>query len=591
MSNSTDEIKSRCNIVDVVGRYVKLKRTGSNYMGLCPFHNEKTPSFSVSEKGQFFHCFGCGESGDVISFIEKIENVDFKTALQKLADMYGINLEDYGYTNESRKNEFYKMNRDAALFFVHSLTDRPNPGRDYIMNRGLDLKTITRFGIGFAPDSWNSLLNYMKSKGYDEKMLYRGGLISSSKGRYYDKFRNRVIFPIINTRSKVIGFGGRIIGDGEPKYLNSPESDVFSKRNNLFGLNLTRESIKKKDCAIIVEGYMDMVSLYQSGVTNTTATLGTALTPNQCSMLSRYTKNIVLSYDADAAGRKAALRGIEIIRDAGLNVKVLHVPDGKDPDEYVRKHGKEAFEELVENAVPYVEYKLEHEKSLSDLNTENGRLRYIEGAARVLSSITPAEAEMYIKKVSEETGLQEGTLRAEVRQASDQSGRRNSNYRRPVRVEQSGRGAGSLDEDQRLQRTIIGIIAKNPSAIEKVSEFEYIFTDPVCFRIYNTLKSLSQNDTPPDINTAADSMSAEDAQVFLSLADSEAFDCSMGTLDKLLDDCVKRIREKELRQNKEYLTNELKLLSDDDDERITKIMVQMKKIDADIQHLRNSTGE
>lgn len=587
MVNAAEEIKSRCNIVDVVGRYVRLKRSGSNYMGLCPFHSEKTPSFSVSEKGQFFHCFGCGESGDVISFIEKIENMDFMTALRKLADMYGINLDDYGFTNESRKNRLYGMNRDAAVFFLHSLADRPNPGRDYIMGRGLSLKTIGRFGIGFAPDSWNALLNYMKSKGYEEKDLAEGGLVSYSKGRYYDKFRNRVIFPIINTRGKVIGFGGRIIGQGEPKYLNSPESAVFSKRNNLFGLNLTRDSIKERDCAIIVEGYMDMVSLFQNGVTNTAATLGTALTPDQCAMLSRYTKNIVLSYDADSAGRKAALRGIEVIRQAGLSVRVLHVPDGKDPDEFVKKHGREAFEELVENALPYVDYKLAHERSMVDLDTQNGKLGYIKGAARILSSISPAEAEIYIKKVTDETGMQEGALRAEIRRASDAGKQREPVFREPADREQDELSPVS-EEDLRLQKTMIGILAKAPSTLPEVSKYESIFTDPACFRIYNTIKELIKDNNALDADTAADSMDAEDARVFLEITGSTALDCEP---DLLLRDCIRGIREKELRRKNEFLHKELMLMSENDDDRITEIMGQMKKIDAEIQHLRNSAGE
>lgn len=586
MANSAEEIKNRCNIVDVVGRYVKLRRSGSNYMGLCPFHSEKTPSFSVSEKGQFFHCFGCGESGDVITFIEKIENVDFRTALQKLADMYGINLDDYGFTNESRKNKFYVMNRDAAVFFLHQLSDRPNPGRDYIMNRGLDIKTISKFGIGFAPDSWHSLIEYMKSKGYDEHSLYEAGLISYSKGNYYDKFRGRVIFPIINTRGKVIGFGGRIIGSGEPKYLNSPESIVFSKRDNLFGLNLTRDSIRQKDCAVIVEGYMDMVSLYQSGVTYTAATLGTALTPAQCSMLGRYTKHIVLSYDADSAGRSAALRGIEVIRNAGLDVKVLHVPDGKDPDEFIRKHGKEAFEKLIENALPYVDYKLEHEKSLNDTSTEQGRLGYIKGAARVLAGISPAEAELYIKKITDETWIQEGALRAEIRQA--QSGRQAYEQIRPVRQEHAEAENHTSDEDLRLQHMLIGIASKDPSSIALISKYDYIFTDPVCFRIYNTIKEFSEEKAAFDADTAADSMGADDARVFLSITKSKALEC--GT-DVLLDECIRTIKEKELRKKSEYLNSELKLLSEDDDTRITEIMVQMKNINAEIQHLRSNTGE
>ena len=308
MSGIAEEIKSRCNIIDVVGRYVKLQRAGNSYKGLCPFHNEKTPSFNVDEDRGFYHCFGCGESGDVISFIQKIENIDFITAISKLAEEFGIDMENYGYRDESKKNRIYEMNREAARFYFKNLTNSANQGYDYIIQRELDVEAVKKFGLGFAHDEWHELLDYMTEKGYTAEELLAAGLVSFSKGKYYDKFRNRVIFPIINTRGKIIGFGGRDLGNKGPKYLNSPESAAFSKQNNLFGLNLSREEISKQDFAIIVEGYMDVVSLYKNGVCNVVASLGTALTENQCKLLKRYTNNIILSYDADNLTRSEERR-------------------------------------------------------------------------------------------------------------------------------------------------------------------------------------------------------------------------------------------------------------------------------------------
>lgn len=583
MSNLVEEIKTRCDIVDVVGRYVKLKRSGSNYMGLCPFHSEKTPSFSVSEKGQFFHCFGCGESGDVISFIEKIENVDFMTAAQKLCDQYGIDMEKLGYRSEGRNNEIYEMNRAAAMFFLHQLVDRPGPGLDYVQGRGLTMKTVGQFGLGFAPDSWHSLTDHMHSLGYDDRRLMRAGLISASKGSHYDKFRNRVIFPIINTRGKVIGFGGRLIAPGEPKYLNTPESPVFSKRNNLFGLNLTRKSIARQDQVIIVEGYMDMVSLYQSGITNVAATLGTALTADQCAMLGRYTKNVVLSYDADSAGRKAALRGIEIIRGAGLNARVLHVTDGKDPDEYVQKHGREAFEELVKNALPYAEYKLESVKSRYNLSVPEERMRYTKEAARVLAGLDPVDSEFYRKKLSDETGIPEGTLNREIddinRSGSAENAVREARRRQDSKADDE---KGSLS----LQKTLIGIMAADPSTVPEVRKYAYVFADPSCYRVAGLIFSMFDEEGTLDAEKAADTLDAEDAALFNNIVSSGVLGNDVKTI---LNECVVKIRMDGLKKRHKELENTLALMPEDDPG-IEDVMKQLSGIDAEVLKLKKDLG-
>jgi DNA primase len=255
--NVIDEIKSRCNIVDVIGRVVSLKKTGSNHKGLCPFHNEKTPSFVVSEDKQIFTCFGCGVTGDVIEFTQRYNNLDFRGAIEKLAGEYGIDLGSNVFPGESQKTQLYEINREAAAYFYRCFTERANRGAAYMQSRGLEPSVLRKFGIGYADDGWQSLYDFLKSKGYEDKVLLNLGLVAKSKDRIYDKFRDRVMFPIINTRGKVVGFGGRAIGDGMPKYLNSQESLIFQKKNNLFGLNLTRQDINREDCAILVEGYMD----------------------------------------------------------------------------------------------------------------------------------------------------------------------------------------------------------------------------------------------------------------------------------------------------------------------------------------------
>lgn len=411
-NNIVDEIKSRCNIVDVVSRVVPLKKAGSNYKGVCPFHNEKTPSFVVSETKQIFTCFGCGATGNVFSFVMRYYNLDFKGAVEMLAKEYGISLEG-AFRGSRNKDELYEINRQAARFFFKAMREKVTPGYTYMKQRGISEETLNKFGIGYADEAWDSLYQHMVSLGISEKKLMELGLISKSKGRYYDKFRGRVIFPILNTSGKVIGFGGRIIGQGEPKYLNSQESGVFQKKYNLYGLNLTGNDVRKENAIVLVEGYMDVVSLYQHGVRNVSASLGTALTENQARLLKRYTKNVVLSYDADEAGQNAALRGLDILYREGCRAKVLKVNDGKDPDEFIKKNGKKAFLHLMENAVPYGDFKLNMARDKYDLSDEQQRIDFLHDAVVILKAMKPVEADIYIKKLSEETGISEGAIRFE----------------------------------------------------------------------------------------------------------------------------------------------------------------------------------
>jgi DNA primase len=417
-SSAIDEIKSRCNIVDVISPVVPLKRTGANWKGCCPFHKEKTPSFVVSEQRQSYHCFGCGVHGDVITFTEKYYNLEFPEAVEKLAAQYGIQI-DTVYSQQGKKRDpYYELNRQSARYFYINLRTGKNPGQEYAFGkRKLTEETAKTFGIGYASDGWTGMTDALMKAGATKDMLLELGLSSASQksGRIYDKYRSRLIFPIINTQGKVIGFGGRIIGDGEPKYLNSQESLVFQKKNNLYGLNVTRQEIQKEGYAIVVEGYMDMVSLYQGGVKNAVATLGTALTPEQAKLLSRYTHSVVLCYDADAAGIKAAIRGIDVLRGAGVEVKVLHVDDGKDPDEYIQKHGRDEFINLVKNkSLPDVEYKMALIARKYDVRKTDESIKFFRAAARVLKELSPVEADVYIKIISSKYRISEGALRDEI---------------------------------------------------------------------------------------------------------------------------------------------------------------------------------
>ncbi len=559
-----EEIKSRCNIVDVIGQYVTLKRAGSNYKGLCPFHGEKTPSFVVSEAKQIFTCFGCGASGDVIEFIKRYHNLDFSEAIEKLAGQYGIELKAYGGQGSSQKELYYEINRKAARFFLDAFTKKANPGLSYMQKRGLDPATLIRFGIGYADGEWDSLHRYFLQQGIDETLLTNIGLLSQSKGKYYDKFRNRVMFPIINTRGKVIGFGGRVLDDGTPKYLNSPESPVFLKKNNLFGLNLTRQDINKEDCVILVEGYMDVISLYQHGVHNVSASLGTALTENQAVMLKRYTKNVVLCYDSDSAGRAATLRGMDILRAAGCNVKVMGVTEGKDPDEFIKKNGAQAFYELVKSAKPFADYKLNLIREETDLSSDEGRLEYLQRVTQVLKSLSPTEADLYIGAIAKETRISEGAIRMEVFGSGIAGmGKIPEAPSQAVRTPAAGvPQTNAAIEGHYLEKNLLRLMLAQGAYIKRAGPYAEVFQDGACRRIYETMARLYQEDEEIDIETLADSLEPEDVAVIADILNNVRLN---DREEEVFADCIARIETQRLCQREQQLLQMLELSDDETD--------------------------
>lgn len=556
-----EDIKDRCNIVEVVGRVVPLKRAGSNFKGCCPFHNEKTPSFVVSEQKQIFTCFGCGATGDVIEFTKRYNNLDFMGACEKLAGEYGIEIRRGGAEGaiggSGKKDLLYRINRDAAAFFFRALYKGPNDGRSYMQERGIETDILKKFGIGYADEDWTSLYDHLKSKGYAEKDLLALGLISEKNGKYYDKFRNRVIFPIINTSGKVIGFGGRIIGQGEPKYLNSPESPIFLKKNNLYGLNLTREDISREDRAILVEGYMDVVSLYQSGVRNVSASLGTALTENQSKLLKRYTRNVVLSYDSDSAGRNAALRGIEILYAQECRVKVLHVTDGKDPDEFVKKNGRLAYLELIDKATPYADYKLDAIKRRIPEEDISGRVQFMEEAAKVIKQLSPIEQDIYIKKIASEEGFSEGALRQQVAGVKPEAAVEN-------RREIGGTKTGGGEKISNLEKMLIKLLLTDAKYYEKISLHSDVFRSEEGRAVYESiseqLKSLSDNEIF-DYKRLADSLDVEFVGVLNDINENTKLGVSP---EQAFNDCMKDIEKRALRRRLAELDMMLSLADEEE---------------------------
>ena len=423
-----DEVRARNDIVDVVSRYTSLARRGSGYVGLCPFHNEKTPSFSVSQDRQFFHCFGCGVGGDVISFLMKIENLDFPDAVTQLAERAGLPLpavDEHTQQSRKRRERALALHTEAARYFhaqLHSAAGRE--ALSYLTGRGLSAATITRFGLGFAPPGWDGLISAMAQLSFTKQELLDAGLaVSGKNGGIYDRFRNRVMFPIIDVRGAVIGFGGRVMDDSTPKYLNSPETALFNKRRNLFALNLAKKS--SAEAMILAEGYMDVIALHQAGFDSAVASLGTSLTEEQVKLISRYKKQVVIAYDSDTAGVRAATRAIELLRPAGVSVRVLRMKDAKDPDEYIKKFGREQIVRLLQQSEADCEYKLSSVRAKHELSTDEGRVAYLREAVGVLAGImSPVEREIYIARVAKDAGVSAQAVTLEVGRAHKKEMRR-----------------------------------------------------------------------------------------------------------------------------------------------------------------------
>lgn len=418
-----DELVARCDIVDVVSDYVTLTPKGGSYWGLCPFHGEKTPSFHVLPDRQLYHCFGCGKGGGVISFIMDVENLPFPDAVRLLAKRAGMEVpeENLDEGSRRRRGHLLELNKEAARFF-HSQLHSPQgaEGLAYLQKRGLTRGVMTRFGLGFAPDSWDSLLLAMTQKGFSKGDLLAVGLVvSNKKGGFYDRFRNRVMFPIIDLRGDVIGFGGRVLGDGTPKYLNSPDSPVFNKSRNLFALNLAKNT--KQGHLILTEGYMDTISLHQAGFDCAVASLGTSLTGDHAKLLSRFAKEVILCYDGDTAGIRAADRAIPMLERTGLKVRVLRVTGAKDPDEYIKTYGREAFARLLDQSQNYVDYNLRQLQEQYNLEEPMQRTEFARAGAELLSQLdSPVEREVYAGQLAQTSGVGKQAILQEIKRCRGQ---------------------------------------------------------------------------------------------------------------------------------------------------------------------------
>ena len=469
-----EEVRMKNDIVDVISGYVRLQKKGANYFGLCPFHNEKSPSFSVSPGKQMYYCFGCGAGGNVYTFIQEYENYTFPEAVKMLADRAGVNLPEIEYSEEAKKAEskrsrLLEINKEAAKYFYFQLRARQGEtGYRYLRDRQLSDETIKKFGLGFANKTSNDLVQYLRSKGYSPELIHEAGLCNvDEKHGMYDKFWNRVIFPIEDINHRVIGFGGRVMGDGTPKYLNSPETPIFDKSRNLYGLNFARTS--RKGNIILCEGYMDVISMHQAGFDQAVASLGTAFTLGQASLLKRYTKEVLLSYDSDGAGVKAALRAIGILKEAGLTGKIISLEPYKDPDEFMKNLGKEAFQERIdhaENSFLFEIRMLEKEYNLSD---PEDKTRFHREIARKLCDFSEeVERENYIEAVAEKYHIGFENLRKLVGSIAAQTG-----LAKPVERPKSGIHKKTTPEEnsKKTQRLLLTWLVEEPQLYKKIERF------------------------------------------------------------------------------------------------------------------------
>lgn len=420
-----EDLKSRTDIVDVVSDYVQLQKKGGRYWGCCPFHSEKTPSFSVRPEQQMYYCFGCHKGGGVINFVMEQEAVPYQDAVAILAKRAGLPLPESGEDAglRKRRERLLSLNKEAARYFHKNLSlPEAEPGRRYLLKRGLSKGTITNFGMGYALQSWDALLNAMTDKGYTKRELLDVGLcVASEKGSVYDRFRGRVIFPIIDLRGNVIGFGGRVLDDSKPKYLNSPDSIVYNKSRNLFAMNLAKKS--KAGKIILTEGYMDTISLHQGGFDYAVASLGTSLTEEHARLLAKYTKEIILSYDGDAAGVSAAQRAIGILTKVGLNVKVLRMTGAKDPDEFIKKNGRNAFQHLLDGSENQIDYRILQIQQKYDLKNDEQRVAYLQEAAQMIAHLSsPVEREVYGGRAAAAAGIDKKVMKDEVERQRQRTG-------------------------------------------------------------------------------------------------------------------------------------------------------------------------
>ena len=551
-----DELVSRTDIVDLVSGYVRLNKKGNNYWGLCPFHSEKTASFSVSPDKQICYCFGCHKGGGAINFLMEMENLSFVEAVQQLAQRAGMQVPESNYDKgrKEKRERLLEMNKEAARYFHAQLyTPAGAQALDYLRRRGLSQGTLTNFGLGFAPDSWDGLLNALAEKGYDKKMVLEGGLaVSNDKGRIYDRFRNRVMFPIIDVRGSVIGFGGRVMDDSKPKYLNSPEGPVYNKSRNLFALNIAKKT--KEGRIILTEGYMDTIALHQAGFDCAVASLGTALTADHAQLLARYTKEAVIAYDGDGAGVAAAQRAIPLLEKAGLKVKVLQMRGAKDPDEFIKAYGRDAFAKLLDESTNHIEYRLEKIKSKYDLKDDAQRIEFLREATGLIASLSSAvEREVYGGRAAQTVGISAEAMAQEVKKEL----RRRIQRENKRQERRDLAPAANMQPDQKglrydnvrsaaAEEGVLRLVLLEPMLLEQADGLTGAeFSAPLLGKVFDLLRDRHGDGRAVNLGGLAGTLTAEEMSHLARITDRPE---NLGHAQRALKDYIAIIRMERLKQ-------------------------------------------
>ncbi len=559
-----EEIKNSNDIVDVISGYVTLKRSGRNFFGLCPFHKEKSPSFAVSPDKQIFHCFGCGAGGNVIHFVNKIENLTFKETIELLANRANIELPILENGEDDKtvklKSKVYEINQIAAEFYHENLYKPSSKiAQEYIKKRKLDNRTLKAFLIGYS-GNFDELYKLLKSKGYTEEEMLASSLIKKTQdGKFIDSFRKRLMFPIQDVRDRVIAFGGRVLDDSKPKYINSPENIVYSKGRHLFGLNVAKRHDTKQ--IIIVEGYMDAISLYQRGITNVVASLGTALTEAQGRLLRRNSEKIILGYDADGAGQTAILRGMEILQNMGCDIRVLQIDGAKDPDEYVIKYGPERFQKCVDNSISLVEFKVKMLKKDLNLEITNDKIKFLNEIAKILAKVAnQMEREIYIDKLSKDYKISKEAIQAEINKLiySNNSGSKKLEKAvKPITDIKEKQKSETPEAVLKRENMVIYLLMNEPEKayiklkdIITANSFQNEYNQQILKKLYEDLEKGNSN-TSKILNQL------EDEKIISHLTEIMAYDFEIGDIDKALDDLISIYEKEKLINRRNEILKEL----------------------------------
>ncbi len=523
------QIKSKINIEDMISKYAVLKRDGKNNKCICLFHSEKTPSMVVYSDTQSFYCFGCAVGGDIFSFTMKVENLGYIEAVKYLCEIGGIafDISDRDNQEIETKNTIKNINIDTARFFYNNLKSADGKkAKKYLLNRGFSLNIIKKYGIGYALNSWSSLLDYLKFNKYKLFDMYQAGVIAKSqKGRYYDQFRDRIIFPIIDIRGNIIAFGGRVLDDSKPKYLNSSDTIIFKKSKNLFSMNFAKKHIDRS--IILVEGYVDAISLYQHGFKNVVATLGTSLTSEQSRLISRYAKNVILAYDSDKAGEIASLKASNLLSEVGLDVNIIDLKDCKDPDEYITKYGSDRFSIVINNSQNITDFEIYKLKKSIDIDTDQGVSNYIKQAIILLSKIkNPIERDVYILRISRDTNISKDIITSQVNKVikSDVFKKKKHQYRELTNLTKFNtdnfiRGNDNFLREIKAEQGIIAFIFKNTNNLKDVLSNITIddFILDIDKKILSSICSLSEKDESMDFSILSKNFSEKEKEYFASI--------------------------------------------------------------------------